>query len=46
MWCSAWLRRESLRQVARSYRVSYEVIRRIPVAARRRYVHTDEAPSE
>jgi hypothetical protein len=33
---------ESLRQVARSYRVSYEAIRRILAAARRSHAHDDE----
>jgi hypothetical protein len=37
---------ESLRQVARSYRVSYEAIRRILVAARRSHEHDEEEPLE
>jgi Mor family transcriptional regulator len=37
---------ESLRQVARSYRVSYEAIRRILAAARRQQTQADEEPDE
>jgi hypothetical protein len=37
---------ESLRQVARSYRVSYEAIRRILATARRNQVHTEDEPDE
>jgi Mor family transcriptional regulator len=33
---------ESLRQVARSYRVSYEAIRRILAAVRRHHDHAEE----
>ncbi len=35
---------ESLRQVARSYRVSYEAIRRILAAARRSHTLDEEEP--
>ncbi len=37
---------ESLRQVARSYRVSYEAIRRILAAARRPHAQVEEGPWE
>ena len=37
---------ESLRQVARSYRVSYEAIRRILATMRRSQAHVNEVPSE
>jgi uncharacterized protein (DUF433 family) len=37
---------ESLRQVARSYRVSYEAIRRILAAARREHIHDEEVTLE
>jgi Mor family transcriptional regulator len=37
---------ESLRQVARSYRVSYEAIRRILAAARRNHANREEEPLE
>lgn len=35
---------ESLRQVAHSYQVSYEAIRRILSVARRNYAHGEEEP--
>jgi transposase len=37
---------ESLRQVARSYQVSYEAIRRILAAARKKHAQDDEEPVE
>jgi DNA invertase Pin-like site-specific DNA recombinase len=37
---------ESLRQVARSYHVSYEAIRRILVTARRHHTQSEEDPDE
>ncbi len=50
---SEWLRivqqvaqGESLRQIARSYQVSYQAIRRILTAARRSQVQSGEAPLE